>query len=66
MTREWSKRFVQQGRRGFGERSVHEVREHDKRPRTPLAAFWAIPCYQEKRGVLSREKGIIEAAVGYR
>ena len=28
---------VQQGRRGFGARSVHGVREDDKDPRTPLA-----------------------------
>ncbi len=30
------KRFVQQGRRGFGARSVHGVREDDKAPRTQL------------------------------
>jgi len=34
-----SKRFVQQGRRRFGARSVRLVREHGKTPRTPLAAF---------------------------
>jgi len=33
------KKAVQQGRRGFGARSVHGVREDDKAPRTPLAAF---------------------------
>ncbi len=39
--RHWgsSKRPVQQGRRGFGARSVHGVHEDDKTPRTPLAAF---------------------------
>ena len=30
------KRFVQQGRRGFGARSVHGVREDDEAPRTQL------------------------------
>ena len=34
------KRFVQQGRRGFGARSVHGVRENDKAPRTQLADFF--------------------------
>ncbi|MEC4674838.1 MAG: hypothetical protein VST68_11680 [Nitrospirota bacterium] len=38
-----SKRPVQQGRRRFGERSVQEVREHDKGPRTPLADFFNSP-----------------------
>jgi len=33
---------VQQGRRPFGARSVHEVREHDKELRTPLADFFNI------------------------
>jgi len=37
------KKTVQQGRRDFGARSVHGVREHDKGPRTPLAAFFNIP-----------------------
>ena len=35
-----SKRPVQQGRRAVGARSVHGVREHDNRPRTPLADFF--------------------------
>ncbi len=34
-----SKRPVQQDRRPFGARSVLIVREHDKGPRTQLAAF---------------------------
>ena len=34
---------VQQGRRAFGARSVHGVREHAKSPRTQLAAFFNIP-----------------------
>ena len=34
---------VQQGRSPFGERNVHAVREHGKRARTPLAAFFNIP-----------------------
>ncbi len=34
------KKVVQQGRRGFGARSVQSVREDGKAPRTPLAAFF--------------------------
>ncbi len=41
--RECSKKFVQQGRSRFDERSVLIVREHGKRARTPLAAFFNIP-----------------------
>jgi hypothetical protein len=41
--REWSKKSVQQGRSPFGARSVLPVREHGKRARTPLAAFFNIP-----------------------
>jgi len=41
--REWSKKFVQQGRSPFEARSVLPVREHSKRERTPLAAFFNIP-----------------------
>ena len=41
--RECSKKFVQQGRSHFDERSVLTVREHGKRARTPLAAFFNIP-----------------------
>jgi len=51
--REWSKESVQQGRSiaccvpqgatAVGARSVRPVREHDKRARTPLAAFFNIP-----------------------
>jgi len=37
------KKAVQQGRRVFGARSVHEVREDDKGPRTQLAAFFNSP-----------------------
>ena len=37
------KKAVQQGRRAFGARSVHGVREHAKSPRTQLAAFLNIP-----------------------
>ncbi len=40
---EWSKKFVQQGRSLFDARSVLAVREHGKRARTPLAAFFNIP-----------------------
>jgi len=40
---EWSKKSVQQGRSPFDARSVHSVREHGKRARTPLAAFFNIP-----------------------
>jgi len=41
--REYSKKFVQQGRSHFDARSVHRVREHGKMARTPLAAFFNIP-----------------------
>ncbi len=34
---------VQQGRRAFGARSVHAVREHAKSLRTQLAAFFNLP-----------------------
>ena len=37
------KKAVQQGRRAFGARSVHGVREHAKSLRTRLAAFFNIP-----------------------
>jgi hypothetical protein len=43
--REWSKKFVQQGRSLFDARSVLSVREHDKMARTPLAAFFNIPIH---------------------
>ncbi len=36
------KKAVQQGRRAFGARSVHGVREHAKSPRTQLAVFFNI------------------------
>ena len=51
--REWSKKFVQQGRSiaccvpegatVVGARNVRRVREHGKKARTPLAAFFNIP-----------------------
>jgi len=41
--REWSKKFVQQGRSNFDAWSVLLVREHDKMSRTPLATFFNIP-----------------------
>jgi hypothetical protein len=41
--RESSKKSVQQGRSPFDARSVHGVREHGKKARTPLAAFFNIP-----------------------
>ncbi|GEM_PF-4929160 len=41
--RECSKKSVQQGRSTFDARSVLLVREHGKRARTPLAAFFNIP-----------------------
>ncbi len=34
---------IQQGRSRFDARSVLSVREHDKRARTPLVAFFNIP-----------------------
>jgi predicted nucleotidyltransferase len=48
--REWSKKFVQQGRSPFGARSVLPVREHGKRARTPLAAFFNIPPMSSQLG----------------
>jgi len=42
--RECSKKSGQQGRSHFDARSVHGVREHGKMARTPLAAFFNIPC----------------------
>jgi hypothetical protein len=44
--RECSKKSVQQGRSPFDARSVHSVREHGKRARTPLVAFFNIPIYE--------------------
>ncbi len=41
--REWSKMSVQQGHSPLDARSVLSVREHGKRARTPLAAFFNIP-----------------------
>ena len=41
--RECSKKSVQQGRSHFDARNVHEVHEHGKMARTPLAAFFNIP-----------------------
>jgi len=46
--RECSKKSVQQGRSSFGARSVLPVREHGKRARTPLAAFFNIPTMGKK------------------
>ncbi len=40
---EWSKKSVQQGRSPFCARSVLVLREHGKRARTPLAAFFNVP-----------------------
>jgi len=40
---EWSKKSVQQCRSLFDARSVLSVREHGKKARTPLAAFFNIP-----------------------
>jgi hypothetical protein len=37
------KKASQQGRREFGARSVHGVREYDKVPRTPLVDFFNSP-----------------------
>ncbi len=41
--RECSKKSIQQGRSPFDARSVLPVREHGKRARTPLVAFFNIP-----------------------
>ena len=45
--RECSKKFVQQGRSSFAAWSVLSVREHGKRERTPLAAFFNISLISE-------------------
>jgi hypothetical protein len=50
---ECSKKFVQQGRSLFEARSVHSVREHGKRARTPLAAFFNIPLIEKREGRLA-------------
>ncbi len=41
------KKGIQQGRSHFGARSVREVREHDKKARTPLVIFFNIPLKDE-------------------
>ena len=45
----------------LGARSVHEVREHDKGPRTPLAGFFNTP------SILPREQdlGTLEPRIGH-
>jgi len=59
--RECSKKFVQQGRSRFDARSVLIVREHGKRARTPLAAFFNIPIlYQE---IVAAEQYIIRIII---
>jgi len=42
------RRVLQQGRSHFDARSVLSVREHGKRARTPLAAFFNIPYIEEE------------------
>jgi hypothetical protein len=46
---ECSKKSAQQGRSPFDARSVHPVREHGKRARTPLVAFFNIPRRERRR-----------------
>jgi len=53
--RECSKKFVQQGRSPFDARSVLSVREHGKRVRTPLAAFFNIPTIYSSRNPIRKE-----------
>jgi len=53
--RECSKRSVQQGRSHFDARSVHEVREHGKMARTPVAAFFNIPTFFRPEGFMRNE-----------
>jgi len=48
--KECSKKSVQQGRSYFDARSVHGVREHGKKARTPLAAFSNIPFLKSTEG----------------
>jgi hypothetical protein len=56
--RECSKKFVQQGRSHFDARSVLIVREHGKRARTPLAAFFNIPCMNQRKPSMGNLKGV--------
>ncbi len=51
LRRECSKKSVQQGRSPFDARSVLSVREHGKRARTPLAAFFNIPDLNLRRNL---------------
>ena len=53
---ECSKKSVQQGRSRFDARSVRFVREHGKRARTPLAAFFNIPDMENLEAVESARK----------
>jgi hypothetical protein len=46
------KKVIQQGHSPFGARSVLSVREHGKRARTPLVAFFNIPQRQFPIGPL--------------
>jgi len=41
------KKVIQQGHSRFDARSVRLVREHDKRTRTPLVAFFNIPMFED-------------------
>ena len=53
---EWSKKSIQQGRSQFDARSVLPVREHGKLGRTPLVAFFNIPCLEREGSLLTDKK----------
>ena len=52
------KKFIQQGHSPFDARSVLPVREHGKRARTPLVAFFNIPNLVNKKADLSWDMAI--------
>jgi hypothetical protein len=58
------KKVVQQGRSHFDARSVHEVREHGKMARTPLAAFFNIPRIRRERAKVMKHQGRRMSEIG--
>jgi len=58
------KKAVQQGRRAFGEWSVHGVREHAQSPRTQLGAFFNIPRKGSEDLAISSEPAVDPANLG--
>ena len=58
------KKFVQQGRRAFGARSVQVVREHDKSPRTQMAGFFNIGLIYDNSNSMIKRIGNIHVPLG--